>query len=645
MAPTATPDQVYRVVAGAVDPAFYRAVYPDLGALGRDAVRHYVRLGWREGRDPAPWFSTDAYLDVYLDVARAGINPLHHYLAVGRAQGREVTRSALAARYVGGFVAGPAEDWSFDLANLPPVGAMWGPGGGRATAQDRALAATAFDEAFYLSANPDVAAGGWDALDHFLSLGWREERDPSGDFSVADYLDANPDVAADGLNPFLHYLRLGRAEGRPARNALGFRHQILARLEPMEVRLAKAQAASDAVAVSDPAALAAALAVSRGGGLHLSFSHDDYAANVGGIQLCLQREAAELAGLGRDHLHLFPAEPWPMLRAAGERSALGVTWNGRFVGAFAPEAVVVNLAALAAGPRSFALHSLLGHAADEALQLLQAARARRGVFWLHDFSSLCAGYHLLRNDVADCGAPPPQSTACRVCVYGPHRERHVQAHRRLFEGLELVVASPSASALDLWRARSDYPAAAEVVLPHADLVEAGPALVRSGPLKIAFLGWGSTLKGWPIYRDLARRFAADRRYAFLHLGKHGRGGLPILFHEVAVGHATPQAMREAVARLGIDVAVIWPLCRETFSFTAYEAAAGGAAILTWPDSGNVAAFVEATGLGRVLPDEASLLRLFASGEALEMARAKRRPAAYDLAFGRMSAALIDEARA
>ena len=92
-------------------------------------------------------------------------------------------------------------------------------------------------------------------------------------------------------------------------------------------------------------------------------------------------------------------------------------------------------------------------------------------------------------------------------------------------------------------------------------------------------------------------------------------------------------------RFGIDAALVWPLCRETFSFTAYEAAAAGAAVLTNPDSGNVATFVAEGGHGRVLADEAALIALFESGEALELARAARRPTLYGLDFGALTAEL------
>lgn len=76
------------------------------------------------------------------------------------------------------------------------------------------LASRLFREDFYLSTNPDVAADGVDPLQHFMTLGWSEKRDPNPFFEVALYLRSNPDVAGTNGNPLLHFIRSGAAEGR-----------------------------------------------------------------------------------------------------------------------------------------------------------------------------------------------------------------------------------------------------------------------------------------------------------------------------------------------------------------------------------------------------------------------------------------------
>lgn len=71
-----------------------------------------------------------------------------------------------------------------------------------------------FDGTLYLLQNPDVAASGMNPLLHFEAYGWHEGRDPSLLFSDTKYLAANPDVAASGMDPLAHYFLYGQVEGR-----------------------------------------------------------------------------------------------------------------------------------------------------------------------------------------------------------------------------------------------------------------------------------------------------------------------------------------------------------------------------------------------------------------------------------------------
>jgi len=649
MAATALLDQIQLVIASAVDAAFYREVYRDIDPATHPAA-HYAAFGWREGRDPTPWFSTTAYLKTHPDVAAAGVNPFHHFLTSGRREGRAIVPSALSAGYHaapaahGGEhgIAPPRRIKSRPIPKARPAPAM-------VTPEVRQAVAEGFDAAFYLQANPDVAAAGLEPLDHFLMSGWQEGRDPSIGFSIEDYLQAYPDIAAAGLNPFVHFVTAGRAEGRKPRNDLGFRYRLIENLAPVEDRVRAAANASATIPVGGEETLAAAFGRSRSGwrDLHLTFSHDDFSANLGGVQVCLQREAAQIAETGRDHLHLFPYTPWPTLRAPGEAGPLGVWWNGEALGAYRAETVeaAVRAAAGAATPgrRSLAIHNLLGHRVDETVRVAAAAGLEAGYFWLHDFASLCAGFHLLRNDVADCGAPPPDSPACGICAYLPMRRRHIEGHEELFRRLRLTVVAPAESTLATWRSGWRFPAAGEVVAPHARLVEraqAEPTAAAGGPFRFAFLGLAAPHKGWPIFRELALKYAQDPRYAFIHLGVRPDPGLPIAFHPVSVDAGRLQAMRDAVEAQAVDAAMVWPLCRETFSLTAHEAVAAGAAVVTSPDSGNVAAYVQGGGHGWVLPDEAALDAAFETGEILALARAARRPKIYDLAFGGLTADLL-----
>ncbi|GBQ14957.1 hypothetical protein [Swaminathania salitolerans] len=71
-----------------------------------------------------------------------------------------------------------------------------------------------FDAAWYRAAYPDVEACGMDAVEHFMTHGYLEGRNPNAIFRVDAYIAANPDISLT-INPFLHFIMYGASEGRP----------------------------------------------------------------------------------------------------------------------------------------------------------------------------------------------------------------------------------------------------------------------------------------------------------------------------------------------------------------------------------------------------------------------------------------------
>lgn len=76
-----------RLVAGHFDREFYANSSPDLMSGGVDLLEHFLHFGWRENRDPAPWFSTSYYRANYPRAELYGIDPLTHYVIWGRSRG------------------------------------------------------------------------------------------------------------------------------------------------------------------------------------------------------------------------------------------------------------------------------------------------------------------------------------------------------------------------------------------------------------------------------------------------------------------------------------------------------------------------------------------------------------------------------
>lgn len=227
------------------DPVYYLAHNPDVAASGTNPYLHYITAGWKEGRDPSALFSTNYYLahkpinsginplqdfenggwqagrnpssafgtTDYIaansDVRATRVDPLLQYVQIGKAQGR--------AAFAVENGTDPLVDPVYYYANNADVKAA----GADAVQHYLSSGWTElrnpsawFDTRYYLAQNPDIAAAHIDPLLHYETFGWKEGRDPSLLFSDAKYLASNPDIAAAGINPLAHYMSLGQAEGR-----------------------------------------------------------------------------------------------------------------------------------------------------------------------------------------------------------------------------------------------------------------------------------------------------------------------------------------------------------------------------------------------------------------------------------------------
>ncbi len=78
-------DEIER--SGLVDRNWYRWRYPDVAAARADPVRHYVKDGMKEGRQPNAFFSQSWYVDKHPGVAYSGLHPALHYVRHGARQG------------------------------------------------------------------------------------------------------------------------------------------------------------------------------------------------------------------------------------------------------------------------------------------------------------------------------------------------------------------------------------------------------------------------------------------------------------------------------------------------------------------------------------------------------------------------------
>ena len=89
----------------------------------------------------------------------------------------------------------------------------------------------------YLDAYPEVKEVGIDPVVHYLTVGWKELKDPSSLFSTGKYLSLYQDVLAAGLCPLLHYVTIGKVENRDCGvvNAAVFRADVQSRCRLLDI--------------------------------------------------------------------------------------------------------------------------------------------------------------------------------------------------------------------------------------------------------------------------------------------------------------------------------------------------------------------------------------------------------------------------
>lgn len=79
--------------SGLFDSEFYLKNYPDIKVSNIDPLLHYLKIGWKEGRNPSEHFNTTYYLETYRDVKISRMNPLTHYIRHGIKEGRKISPS------------------------------------------------------------------------------------------------------------------------------------------------------------------------------------------------------------------------------------------------------------------------------------------------------------------------------------------------------------------------------------------------------------------------------------------------------------------------------------------------------------------------------------------------------------------------
>jgi hypothetical protein len=171
--PLRGPDYAIVDASGLFDTNYYLINGADIEANGLDPIDHFCRFGWREGRNPNLYFSTDWYRRTNPAVARMEINPLVHYVVTGERSGRRPVVYFDPVWYRETYAIPPKES---ALAHFLQH---------RRT--QRFSPTPWFDVEFYLEHYRDLVGRNRDPFAHFLEAGTYADLAPSAAFDPASY--------------------------------------------------------------------------------------------------------------------------------------------------------------------------------------------------------------------------------------------------------------------------------------------------------------------------------------------------------------------------------------------------------------------------------------------------------------------------
>ncbi len=272
-----------------------------------------------------------------------------------------------------------------------------------------------FDFDFYNQTYRLNFASAEDAIYDYCESGWKKLRNPNASFDTAYYLRENNDVREAEINPFYHYIVAGRQEGRTAKAIKSSEVDLLSNIKHLR-DLRTFRSTYDKPLIDYSQMLELVTNLTKHNSYVVSVTHDCYINHTGGVQIFLCDEQRLLNEQGISYIAISPVEPRQIILKGHLDYEINLIIDGTLLGHISISSFFQALNDTDTSPVYWLIHTLLGHKIS-LLKEYMTLQPAKTMLWLHDYETMCSGYTLLRNELEYCGAPPPNSLACRfVCM-------------------------------------------------------------------------------------------------------------------------------------------------------------------------------------------------------------------------------------
>lgn len=232
-------------------------------------------------------------------------------------------------------------------------------------------------------------------------------------------------------------------------------------------------------------------------------------------------------------------------------------------------------------------------------KLIQKERVPVVVF-LHDYYLECVRFNLINDKNKFCGEDRPSEKKCKNCKYWRKEKKHIFKINTFIDAIDSYIESFIAPSEIVGRIFVNaFPEIKEKIVIRPHLIMEGQKKYDpiKGRLIIGYQGNQVESKGYHEWKKVTQQLAKYYEFKYLGIGDEKVVGVKNVF--VSTVLQGREAMVNAIKKEKISIAFMWSKCPETYSYVYFELLQNGVFIVTFKDSGNIAALVNANGNGKV----------------------------------------------
>ncbi|MCM3338747.1 hypothetical protein M3650_08855 [Paenibacillus sp. MER TA 81-3] len=344
-------------------------------------------------------------------------------------------------------------------------------------------------------------------------------------------------------------------------------------------------------------------------GIIISISRNNFALYLGGTSKFIREQMILYKEKGCINLHLF----WRIYNIKGfNGSFLTVVKNGSEIGLFTIDQffeAINNIKALI-------VHNLIGMELSVLDTIINKLDSKVPIlYYLHDFSCICSNIKLMHNDETFCHGYEDEWKLCASCESNEQKKKIFEYHSTLFSINNIKLIAPSNHTKYAVTKAFNLDEKKIAVINHQKHTIVNKEKISvNNKIKIAYVGYKHIHKGWEIFKKIFFEF--KNKYEFYCLGTNDEFIEGINYIDVSFIENGELAMVNKLVEHSIDVAFLWSVWPETYSYTYYESFAAGSLVITNVLSGNIADQVKVNQNGVVFNNYTELRDLLSNEEEL-----------------------------